>query len=113
MNDLWRVSYMLADLIKELEEKKQKTQKQMWEEHAIEELKEYFALPYAIQKKYAPMYSPGLMQFLYLENVSEKINERKLIKEKLDKGKLSGDVLRTKDGRLFTLEDIKIKENIK
>lgn len=105
MEGFWYLGWVLQDLNKDLEKKRQELQ-----EKAIEELRTYFALPYAIQRKYAPMYSPGLLKFMYLENVSEKINERKLSKGKLDKGELKGDVLRNKEGRLLTLEDIIKKE---
>ena len=106
MVDFWFLGWMLEDLNKELEQKRQN-----WQDHAIEELKEYFSLPYVIQKKYAPVYSPRLLQFFYLENVNEK---RKGKKGKITgtKGKHEGDVLRTEDGKLFTIEDIKTRENI-
>lgn len=78
---------------------------QQLQELAILELTNYFKLPYEVQRKYAPMFSPYAVKFLYLENVSEKISKRKL-----NKGKLKGDVLRTEDGRLFTSLDIVLKE---
>lgn len=78
------------------------TMKEM-QEHALQELKDYFTLPYEIQVKYTPIFTPYSVKFFYITNVSE------------DKYRniLTGDVLRTEDGRLFTFEEILREENNK